>query len=251
MEIGYIHNTTPVNGNITFYTNISSPDPLEHVYLYYALLQEKWQDTPENWTFNRVEMTDSGGGNYTAKVSFSPSDKMIRFYVEARDIYRKGWLKPYDAPDYAYYVVLSFGNVSYVRLNEILPAPSAVDWDGDGTADVYKDEWIEFYNNGTDIVSLKGCHVQVKSYYLDIDFNVLIWPGDVGVIYGSQMKLYLANSGPTTVTLYNPDGSEAIDTMTYQDDPGYDKSWGRDPDGWGVWIAYDNPTPGEPNNPGG
>ncbi|MGC8838334.1 MAG: carbohydrate binding domain-containing protein, partial [Anaerolineae bacterium] len=40
-----------------------------------------------------------------------------------------------------------------VRLNEFLPAPQAVDWNGDGQANA-DDEWIELYNLGTQPVDL-------------------------------------------------------------------------------------------------
>jgi hypothetical protein len=32
-----------------------------------------------------------------------------------------------------------------VRLNEVLPRPMNVDWDGNGVADAY-DEWVEVFN---------------------------------------------------------------------------------------------------------
>ena len=42
-----------------------------------------------------------------------------------------------------------------VRLNEILPAPSAVDWNGDGAANS-DDEWVELINLGSQPIDLAG-----------------------------------------------------------------------------------------------
>lgn len=42
-----------------------------------------------------------------------------------------------------------------VRLNEYLAAPSAVDWDGDGTA-TRDDEWVELFNAGDAMVDIGG-----------------------------------------------------------------------------------------------
>ena len=42
-----------------------------------------------------------------------------------------------------------------LRLNEVLPAPSEIDWNGDGTANT-NDEWIEVYNRGSAAIDLGG-----------------------------------------------------------------------------------------------
>ncbi|MFN8423870.1 MAG: lamin tail domain-containing protein [Anaerolineae bacterium] len=42
-----------------------------------------------------------------------------------------------------------------VRLNEVLPAPRGVDWDGDGTANG-DDEWVEVFNGGPVDLDLRG-----------------------------------------------------------------------------------------------
>jgi hypothetical protein len=61
-----------------------------------------------------------------------------------------------------------------VMLNEILPAPRAVDWDGDGTAD-RQDEWIELFDPGRAPVGLGGWQVQDASgaiHTLPLDANI-------------------------------------------------------------------------------
>ena len=47
------------------------------------------------------------------------------------------------------------GPLPVVRLNEILPRPDVIDWDGDGKADAY-DEWIEVVNLGPGVADLAG-----------------------------------------------------------------------------------------------
>ena len=46
------------------------------------------------------------------------------------------------------------GPLPRVRLNEILPRPDSVDWDGNGTTDAY-DEWIEIINLSNEVIDLE------------------------------------------------------------------------------------------------
>ncbi len=50
------------------------------------------------------------------------------------------------------------GGSGSVSLNEFLPYPHDVDWDGDGSAD-YLDEWIELYNGSDEAVGFGGWKV--------------------------------------------------------------------------------------------
>ncbi|UCC87962.1 MAG: lamin tail domain-containing protein [Anaerolineales bacterium] len=132
-----------------------------------------------------------------------------------------------------------------VVLNEILPAPIDVDWDGDGTAD-YRDEWLELYNAGGVGVGLGGWQVGDASGSTHvIPLGITLAPGDWLVLYRRQTGLALNNENET-VYLHRPDGTMA-DSYQYADGPGYDTSLCRLPDGSGGWQDRCDPTPGGPN----
>jgi hypothetical protein len=132
-----------------------------------------------------------------------------------------------------------------VVLNEILPAPNAVDWDGDGTAD-YRDEWIELYNAGGATVGLGGWRLQDASgtTYV-IPLTTTLMPGGYLVLYRRETGLALNNDADTAM-LFRSDGTSA-DFYQYSADPGYDVGLCRLPDGTGAWHNRCAPTPGGPN----
>jgi hypothetical protein len=132
-----------------------------------------------------------------------------------------------------------------VVINEILPAPNAVDWDGDGTPD-YQDEWIELYNPGDSPVGLGGWGVEDASgrTYL-IPLGATLQPGGYTVLHRRETDLALNNDADTLI-LQRPDGTVA-DSHQYGDGPGYDVGLCRLPDGNGGWHGRCDPTPGSPN----
>jgi hypothetical protein len=132
-----------------------------------------------------------------------------------------------------------------VVINELVPAPSAIDWDGDGTAD-YQDEWIELYNMGEYPVGLGGWGVEDASgaVYL-MPLGGLIPSGGYAIVHRRETGLAL-NNDADTLTLYRPDGTVA-DRTQYGDGPGYDVGLCRLPDGDGGWHDRCDPTPGGPN----
>ncbi len=135
-----------------------------------------------------------------------------------------------------------------VVLNEILPAPHAQDWNGDGQVNS-KDEWIELWN-------LEGRAVDLVGWILDdvsgsgsppyrLPPGSVIPPDGYMVLYGSQTGIALNNDGDT-VRLLKPDGSLA-DQFVYTKSPGYDRSFSRIPDGAGGWTRECETTPGGVN----
>jgi hypothetical protein len=136
-------------------------------------------------------------------------------------------------------------------LNEILPAPHAKDWDGDGRVDSRDDEWIELRNLEARAVNLAGWAVDdvadggSKPYTLPA--GSVIPPDGFLVLFGRQTGIALNNDGDT-VRLVRPDGSLA-DEFVFTKSPGYDCSFGRIPDGTGGWTRECEPTPGEANRP--
>jgi hypothetical protein len=132
-----------------------------------------------------------------------------------------------------------------IVLNEVMPAPDEVDWDGDGALD-YRDEWIELYNMGDSPVGLGGWPVGDASgaTYL-IGLGTLVPPGGYVVLYHRQTGLTL-NNDADTLNLRRPDGTLA-DAYVYDKGPGYDISLCRLPDGGTSWQRRCDPTPGGPN----
>jgi DNA/RNA endonuclease YhcR with UshA esterase domain len=142
-----------------------------------------------------------------------------------------------------------------IVLNEFLPAPRDVDWDGDGSANLY-DEWIELTNTSGQIVDLGGwvlddepegmaASVQGSSPYA-IPAGTMIEPGGFLVFYRRETGVVLNNDGDE-VRLLGPDGA-LLDGIVYDRAAG-DGSWSRTVDGSGVWTDTYPPSPGGPNIP--
>jgi len=136
-----------------------------------------------------------------------------------------------------------------VWLNEFLPAPRDVDWDGDGQA-TNNDEWIELYNSGQEPVDLAGWQLDDEeggSRPYPIPAGVSIAPGGFLVFYKWETGVSLNNDGDK-VRLLRPDGVVA-DQYSYSAHPGYDRSYSRTVDGGGVWTGTYPPSPGRSNQP--
>lgn len=134
-----------------------------------------------------------------------------------------------------------------VRLNEVLPKPVSIDWNGDGDVNV-GDEWIEIYNGGGTPVDLIGWSLddrpgQGSSPYL-FTTHTVIPPGGFLVVYHAETGLAL-NDGGDDVCLSDPLG-QPVDCMTYTD-AAPDRSWARSEDGLGSWGVDQTPTPGASN----
>lgn len=137
-----------------------------------------------------------------------------------------------------------------IRLNEILPRPNGVDWDGDGTSDA-SDEWIEITNLDTETVDLRGWILDdiagggSRPYVFPA--GVALGPGEFLVAFRSATGVML-NNDADTVRLIAPDGVE-VDQFGYEN-PSSDASYSRSLDGTGAWTADFPPSPGQPNRPG-
>ncbi|MCZ7568643.1 MAG: lamin tail domain-containing protein [Ardenticatenaceae bacterium] len=134
-----------------------------------------------------------------------------------------------------------------VRLNEFLPAPKAVDWDGDGTATA-EDEWVELHNEGSVVVDLSGWQLDDVadggSRPYTLPGGSRIDPGGFLLLFRRQTGVAL-NNDSDTVRLLWPDGTP-FDTYWYSR-PAADASYSRD--AAGAWHAGWPPSPGAPNLP--
>jgi len=142
------------------------------------------------------------------------------------------------------------GPLPLVRLNEILPRPDAVDWDGNGTADAY-DEWVEIVNLGPGVADLGGWALDdiLSGGSLPYAFppGTFLAPGEFLVRYRSTTGVAL-NQDADSANLLAPDGS-LVDSFSYRD-PGRDISYSRTADGTGDWTDTYPPSPGQSNRPG-
>ncbi|MCB0209615.1 MAG: lamin tail domain-containing protein [Anaerolineae bacterium] len=156
-------------------------------------------------------------------------------------------------------VVQADGNVAYsapiwiagqaapdtIVINEVLPSPADIDWNGDGQADS-DDEWIELFNPTQRRIGLGGWRLNDSSNItFSIPLSVTVPPGGYVTLYGRQLGFAL-NNGGDTVTLQRPDSTIA-DTFTYHNSPGYDESWCRAEDGGPTWSEDCTPSPNGQN----
>ena len=137
----------------------------------------------------------------------------------------------------------------YVAINECLPSPREVDFDGNGVAD-YEDEYIELFNSQAEAIDLSGWWLD------DSDGGSQPWQLPVGttiqadgflLFFRSETGIALNNDGDS-VRLLAPDGVSEADHFAYEHSSA-DTPWSRSSDGGGDWTESHQPSPGGPNLP--
>jgi hypothetical protein len=128
-----------------------------------------------------------------------------------------------------------------------MPAPGAVDWDGDGAAGA-NDEWIELYNASGRAVDITGWSIDLgpKSTARPYKFprRTLLQPNRYLVVYQSQSKLALDDAAGQ-VRLLDASG-KVVDSVQYTDaQPDRSFSWVSED----VWSSELPPSPGQVNAP--
>jgi hypothetical protein len=135
-----------------------------------------------------------------------------------------------------------------IWINEVMPIPLS-DFNGDGVADT-RDEYIELWNAGPAAISLAGWALEDRpadevaprrrftlgpQHFLDVGQHLLIWSGE------SFIGL---NNRNERLDLFDAAGN-LVDTLSWTDSPGGDRTLSRIPDGgrWDVW----GPSPGRSN----
>jgi hypothetical protein len=138
-----------------------------------------------------------------------------------------------------------------VSLNEVLPAPYAIDWNGDGVPN-QDDEYVELYNAGAEPVDLGGWQLDDRANTGTNPFTIptgrLIEPGGFVLFFRSETHVALNNTGSEEVRLLAPDG-HVVETFTFSD-PLVDWSYSKEIDGSTTWTDAYPPSPGQPNQPG-
>ena len=145
-----------------------------------------------------------------------------------------------------------------IRLNEVLPRPAEVDWNGDGAATA-EDEWVELFNRGSAPVDLSGWalddiadggsapYIFPRASAAGISpADVVLAPGAYLLLFRSQTGVALNNDGDT-VRLLGPDAAE-VDSFSYTQ-PAADRAYARATDGDGPWTDAYPPSPGRANLP--
>ncbi len=135
-----------------------------------------------------------------------------------------------------------------VRLNEVLPRPMSVDWDGNGVANAY-DEWIEVYNLEPYPIDLGGWALDDMAFGGTSPY--IFPPGTVlepmGFLVRHRSGTGVAlNQDADTARLLAPDGLE-VDAFSYTN-PTADRSYSRAVDGFGEWMEGFSPSPGFPEH---
>ena len=133
-----------------------------------------------------------------------------------------------------------------VAINEVLPAPKAVDWDGDGKANA-ADEWIELFNATGRPVDLSGWRLETgkdAGTIYRIPRGTTLRAGAILVFYQRQTRLKLDDAGGT-VRLVDR-GGKVADSVRYGAlSP--DASYSRDAKN--AWHGDWPPSPGSANLP--
>jgi hypothetical protein len=134
-----------------------------------------------------------------------------------------------------------------VVINEHLPAPRDVDWDGDGQPSA-NDEWVELFNLSEVELAVRGWQLDDQAEggsdpYVFPD-GAVIPPRGYLLIFKRESGLAL-NNGGDSVRLLRPDGVVADETSFTRSAP--DASFARQGDGVGPWTDGLAPTPGRSN----
>ncbi|MBM7841545.1 hypothetical protein JOD20_000152 [Herpetosiphon giganteus] len=135
-----------------------------------------------------------------------------------------------------------------IQINEVVPAPRAIDWNADGESNS-NDEWIELYNPNSYQVDLTGWQLDDQadggSRPWRLPAGMSIAANGYLVIFASQSKLSLTNSGEE-LRLLQPNAVVADQVRYAKLD--YDYSWGRHPSNQ-QWQSFAQPSPKQANNP--
>ncbi len=135
--------------------------------------------------------------------------------------------------------------VENVSINEVLPAPHAWDWDGNGIVD-FQDEWFELHGGQGRVLGLGGWEISESggvSYLFPLD---AVLPSDRYMRVDRCASSLPLNNDGDQLLLFRPDGSLA-DSFFYDRSPGYDVSWCCLPDGAEPCNQRCRPTPAEEN----
>jgi single-stranded DNA-binding protein len=131
-----------------------------------------------------------------------------------------------------------------VYMNEVLPVPGSVDWNGDGEV-TGSDAWLELYNATDKKVNLRGWRLEISNgseVVYQIPAGAVIKSDDYLVLYPLGNDMSLAGGG--VMRLYDDEGT-LVDQLNLPELPA-DSSYSLDATAM-VWHAGWEATPGRPN----
>lgn len=149
------------------------------------------------------------------------------------------------------------GAPAAVVVNELLANP-ATDWDGDGTVDIKRDEWVEVLNTGPETVDLAGYFLRDGTGDTPhLGLSGVLAAGEVALFTGGDAVAWQEandagtsglslNNGGDTVQLMVPDPADpltylVVDTRTYLPHEGdVDRASGLLE---GAWTLFDRHNP--------
>lgn len=107
-------------------------------------------------------------------------------------------------------------------------------------------QWVELYNKGTNPIDIGNWLIDDDggSQKFTIPGGTLINPSEYKIFESGFFNLNRTTAD--TVQLLN--GTSLEDSYSYTTGPGPNKSYGRDIDGVGGWVIFNNPTKGSTNN---
>ncbi len=208
-------------------------------------------------TFESIEMSDNGQGNYSAAIPGFTEGKYIRYYVEAiaADNFKTATFSPKGAEHDVFIYRVSTGEVGEptIVINELVASNDAVVADQDGEFD----DWIELYNTTTEAIDLTGYFLTDNALNLDkydipegtivpAKDYLIIWADEDGIQEGLHANFKLSRSGES-LFLVNAD-TVIIDEVIF-DKQTTDIAYARFPNGTGSFETR-TPTFNSNNNDG-
>ncbi|HAJ36817.1 MAG TPA: hypothetical protein DCL15_14130 [Chloroflexi bacterium] len=198
----------------------------------------------------RVPMTTTGGDQFTAQLPAIPAATLIKYYVEAGDIFGDTSRFPLPGREYGYmagYAPPRLFINKIVTANKLVPDP-----DEPGETP----DWIELYNPGATDILLDGLSI-TKTRTEPLKFRL---PAGIRVPAGGLITLLIdgdaGQNGPTTsqiwhvgvgnvldnldnendfIALYGGEGTAVVDAFDWDAPPSWG-AFGRVPNG-GAWSS--------------
>lgn len=195
-------------------------------------------------TFERIEMTETNPGEYTAMIPGFEAGEFVRYYVEAiaeNDLGTSTFYPKGAEHDVFIYRVSSVEIESDIVINELVASNDNGMTDQDGEFD----DWIELFNTSSDDVNLSGYLLSDNFQKLDkyefpegtiIAGNdyLIIWADDDEEQDGLHTSFKLSSSSGEAVYLSNPDQAIIDEVIFDALDPNI--SYSRKPNGTGSFV---------------
>ena len=238
------HTPDTVSANSEVWVNVEVSNATI-VKLAYRFLQTNKFDKDEMYDDGNHNDGAAGDGVYGALISVGSTDVQYYIYAENNDAVK---FSP-ERAEYEFYTIEVTGDLV---INEFMADNDAVVPDPSGEYD----DWIEFYNNSNNSISLNGYFLSDESSDLtqwtfpdtSIGPNeyLIVWADDDVGQPGLHANFKLSKSGEEII-LAAPD-TTIVDEVTFGAQP-TDLSTGRYPNGTGSFVLM-NPTFAAENTPG-